>query len=355
MKVVVNLLSLKRHSFFIIAMVCTLSFGQTPDTIRHTGGNRTQRQVEKSAEAVRPAKCRAFDRVLSKGKFLYVICDRSRIDIYSISDPSQPEFLSTFQKGKGYSEIVIKGDFAYLSTVNTIEIVDLRDPRDPKLVTSITGKLHGCHLFVSGDVLYSVAGRLGLVTAWDIKDPAHPKELFRVRVPTTPTSVGSFDATVEGNLLYYVIRDDDALDQFYIVDLARLELLSKLKIPSSDNVSAVWTQFPYAYATGRGNSGDVIDISNPSSPQVVGELKGIAKAFFGDYSLNNWDGGLYLNDLSDPKNPTLIKEIEVPYEKKQATDISVGDENDFAYAVYGNELGIIDIRDPKNPKFIKSR
>jgi hypothetical protein len=104
------------------------------------------------------------------------------------------------------------------------------------------------------------------------------------------------------------------------------------------------------------NSGlQVVDISNPLSPHIIGSVdtpdwaKGIYVS--GDYAyVADGDSGLQVIDISNPSNPSIIGSVDTP---GHAYDAFIS--GSYAYiADYLNGLQVIDISDPLNPKIIGS-
>ncbi len=112
----------------------------------------------------------------------------------------------------------------------------------------------------------------------------------------------------------------------------------------------VYVSGSYAYVA-HGNDGLlVLDISDPTSPTVVGgvDTSGIAYNVHvsGSYAyVASGSGGLQIVDISDPESPTIVSSVATP---AQALGVYVSGSS--AYVAGGDSgLHIMDISDPANP------
>ena len=109
----------------------------------------------------------------------------------------------------------------------------------------------------------------------------------------------------------------------------------------------------YAYVA-DGNSGlQIIDISSPESPSIIGTLDTSGSAYGitinGNYAyVADTTSGLQIIDISDPVNPELIETLDT---SGYAYGITV--DGSYAYVADGNSgLQIIDISSPESPSII---
>lgn len=75
------------------------------------------------------------DKAVIHGRSLYLFSKTaSKMEIYSLSDPINPQKLSTFRTRPGPVDIEIQDNFAYIAANKGIQVVDLQDPARPKEV-----------------------------------------------------------------------------------------------------------------------------------------------------------------------------------------------------------------------------
>ena len=111
----------------------------------------------------------------------------------------------------------------------------------------------------------------------------------------------------------------------------------------------------YAYVADGTSGLEIIDISNPATPTLVGSVdtpgEAVAVTVSGIYAyLASTFAGLQIIDITDPAAPALVGSQDTP---GSAQDVSVS--GNFAYvADYSGSLQIIDISTPTSPSFVGS-
>jgi hypothetical protein len=104
------------------------------------------------------------------------------LNIFSISDPAYPAFVSRLALGYGdFSwSLQVQNNYAYIAIYNLagrptgLKVVDVSNPLEPVIVSSIDTDHHGCSdVYVEGDYAYLVVPGTGLLVA-DISIPAAP-------------------------------------------------------------------------------------------------------------------------------------------------------------------------------------
>ena len=104
---------------------------------------------------------------------------------------------------------------------------------------------------------------------------------------------------------------------------------------------------------GTGASLLIVDYENSEEPQEVGEVilptpfKGIA--IDGDYAyLSVWTMGMYVVDISDPANPSIVGSVE------GNIDGRIAYYSDHVYVMNEDQgVWIYDVSDPENPEYIR--
>ena len=130
----------------------------------------------------------------------------------------------------------------------------------------------------------------------------------------------------------------------------------------------VKTYAPYAYVVHEYAPVQIIDLSDPASPEVVGTLDtqpgvedgGAHNALvYGDY-LHVVGGrfaggaGLRTYSLADPEAPAFVAEYHPPetYNQQYYHDLYVDGDRLYAAAIYGDGVDVLDVSDPADPQFI---
>jgi hypothetical protein len=272
------------------------------------------------------------------------------------------------QAGKLY----IKDNFIYVNEINKgIHIINNSDPSNPVQVAflSIPGNID---IAIKGNILY--ADMYDELLALDITDPHHAKLTNTIKnFFTERTFIGSFlantddevavdwsekDTTVEISTLPY----PNCMDCLFETMNKGASVPAANSTGTAGSMASMVVMNNYLYAISERHSLGIIDISNPSSPQLD-------SSFFAGYDLETIypfedklflgsQIGVFMYDVSDPKNPVSVGQ----FEHGRACDPVIADGN-YAYVTLhagtecggdANELDVIDISNITNSQLVKS-
>ena len=207
---------------------------------------------------------------------LYVLsCHTQELDIFDISDPSNPVHLSKTSLGHYPVNIAKRGKYLLISCGRGLKVVDVSNPKSPTIVTTLDlgSYIHG--MFLKGDYLFGCMHVLNKFVILDVSNPKDPRKV----------------SELSGETYFHGAHD-------------------------------VYVDDKYAYvanylSTEAGQYGlTVVDVSNPYSPSVVtGVLESESRSYVTKYDkyllVGGHDSGYALKilDVSDPTSPTLVKEL----------------------------------------------
>ncbi|MBZ0265952.1 T9SS type A sorting domain-containing protein [bacterium] len=233
----------------------------------------------------------------------FVATNYDGLHIYSISDPANPVEISNINLPGIISSLILDSNIAYLSAEEFgVCIVDVSDPLNPELLTIFENEtLYDCT--IQDNLMFCAAGWDGIIIR-DISDPANPSYVSQ---------------TLIDEFCYRIDVDDDLLC-----------------------VSGIAYDLMF-----------VIDISNPSSPIVHGNLG--ATSFIvdidvvGDYAyLCDTSAGLEVVDLSNLDDPYIVTWVGDEYYARSLTI-----DGQIAYlATSPEDFVIFDMSDPVNPLLV---
>jgi hypothetical protein len=217
-------------------------------------------------------------------------------------------------------------------------------------VTNATTLSDAVATAVSGNYAYTTAYNPGRLTVVDISNPTTPKVVGWTTTHTTELENGS-NVAIAGHYAYVVSKNRNTTDGL-----------------SNDD--------------GSGNSLTIVDISNPASPTVVGSVRD-PHHLFGAYGIavqgnyayvayqgqlsgqpatpDTSTGGFTVVNISNPASPTIVGNLDngsLP--SSQANDLqhstSVALSGHFAYvtAFYHSSVTVIDIANPASPAIVTS-
>ena len=360
-----------------------------------------------------PAFVRAFDTPGSANGFavdgdLLFVADGNLADapdarLYDVSDPLNPSALGAIEAGGFATGVALDGDLAYVVGGASLLIADVTDASAPAILITLSmgdETTYEVDLSVSGDTAY-VSGLAG-VFAVDVTDPAAPVILGQnaeVQQVLAGAFAPDFDALVVSDRfagirligteevaeLPELLRipnggfsargtfvagpDSDSPSLLYVTDLAgalrvfevvgdadgeaSLQQIGYAAVPANTQEVEVRGDRAYVTDANAGTGLTILDISDPTSPTVLGGYASPNQAFGLDVIgttvyLCNGFSGLVVLDASDPANVTELGSFPfVP--AANATDVVVDAENEIAYVVsFGGGMRSLDVSDPAN-------
>lgn len=229
------------------------------------------------------------------GDYAY-ISDRAGMAVVSVADPTAPAHVSVYSTSLG-EDLAMSGSYAYLAYSAGVQIVDVSNPSLPGLVglLSGTGWIRGVAL--NGNYAY-LADYLNGFRVVDISDPSAPValSLLPIGYPEHVATVGAYA---------YVI---DYLNILHLVNISDPNLPDEVSILPYINVRNVTASGGYVYLV-TGSALHILDISNPAAPVEIGSVSsgGVDVAIAGNYAYLAADtNGLKIIDISNPLAPVEI-------------------------------------------------
>ena len=184
-----------------------------------------------------------------------------------------------------------------------------------------------------------------------------PNQSFRI-MATGTTDVNPVDIKVVGRYAYVLTGSSSTLQIFDVSSAIEPLLLSTLTMPAGVGTpNRLVVSGRYVYVAGEGTDVVSIDISNPTSPVVMGTVTGTtlhkAIAISGKFVYTvSWSGNYFeVFDFSDPTNPVLVKQKSIGSMPLSGLAI----DGRYAYVVNtiaSNSLFVLDLSNPRDPVII---
>jgi hypothetical protein len=345
----------------------------------------------------------AMASLVISGRYAFALEMNGELYMFEISHSEGPLHIGWYRARGHAQSVALSGDYAYLADGPAgLHIMDIRDPRNLVRVGGPNGgypvsgigpryDFWAHAVAISGNYAFVAAGRAGLKVI-DISVPANPKEVAEVPHPL-PQGGGIWSVAVAGRYAYaagsigggmgyskfvtvYDISNPSnpvavgEYERFWSFVGFSIRLLNHEYEPLWDKV-AVSGQYAYfliqAAAISR-NGLDIIDISDPSNPVLMGHYSEIGTAqcveIYGNHVyLAYGEDGLHIVDVSAPANPRLVgsykPEIPGPNGQVLRTSVrSVAVSGNRAYVTgiwidedaRGAFLHVLDISDPAQPR-----
>jgi len=275
------------------------------------------------------------------GAFAYVTRKSgARLEIVDLSDPLLPSLVGGVQQPDVPWCVSVAGSHAYVGLESGLAVVDVSDPANPVVTGSSLGWF-SYGVDVAGN-LAVVAAASGGVRVVDVSDPFAP-----VLVGTVPVSGWAYEVEISGDRAFVAERYH-GLRVVDISDPAAPSIVGS--VPTEGNEARdVALHEGYAYVAGREEGLQVIGYGIPESPPAVagsalvpGPVTNLAAS---DGIACVGSSGLDVLDISDPSAPVLLGHLDVatPIE-----DIDIVGSR--AYVATSTALQIVDLTDPATPE-----
>lgn len=171
-----------------------------------------------------------IETIFPKGENLF-LGSMTGLHIYSIENPTTPEWLSTVQHVRACDPVVADNEFAYVTirdgndcgqTVNQLLIFDIEDLRAPNQIHTYNfTNPHG--LGISGETLFICDGDAGL----KIYDASEIGSITANQLAHFP-DINAFDVIPLGNILLMI--GSDGFYQYDYSSVTDITLLSKIEV-----------------------------------------------------------------------------------------------------------------------------
>jgi hypothetical protein len=328
--------------------------------------------------------------VTVSGDYAFVTDSWNGLRVINISNPAAPVEVGHLSTPVYALDVAVSGMYAYVAVGNSgLWVVNISNPFFPFLSGSIDVSDYAQGLSVSGDYVYLADKEIGIELI-DVSNPNSPQEagfyqaggmvnkivnvggfaymaktdhglqIYDISNPASPQEVGYYetgdftDMVISANYLYLV-----GYYQLTIVDISNpthpVWVGGGSVVGDNQRVAVSGT---YAYVSGHVSHWPgpwysfefhVVDISNPTSPQVVGNYTPpgftLDVAASGNYVyLATQVYGLRVIDVSNPTQPV---EVGVYYAPGLAGRIAVS--GNYAFEIDSDALRVLDISNPPTP------
>ncbi|MFH0727363.1 MAG: hypothetical protein V2B19_13625 [Pseudomonadota bacterium] len=185
--------------------------------------------------------------------------------------------------------------------------------------------------------------------------------IFRNIAGTVDMPGNTFDVTVSGNYAY-VTAGESGLQIIDVSNPTSPAIVGAVETPENSGVN-VAISGNHVYVADGSSGLQVIDIGNPANPAIIGA---VLTPFFaqtvtvsGNYAYVadscsdfEFSSSLQIIDVSNPANPTIVGAVNTPGRSSEAITVS----GNYLYYVadYSPGLLVIDVGNPRNPTVIGS-
>jgi len=301
----------------------------------------------------------------------YVANGNGGLQILDVSIPASPSFLGSYDTHRYSYDVAVKGSYAYLAAYRDgLITVDISNPTN--LVVVATNKWttypYAYGLDIAADYVYVAQSGRGLA-------------IFNLSTPSSPMLITEYDLGYEnirdvrvvGDYAFcansYYNEDRDSTNALCVVDISTPSAPVYVGgYSTGGRAYGVDVQGQYAYLASHTNGLQIFDISDPENPLLTGAYirppktefepqpsYAIEIAVFGQYAYMLESGTtLEIIDVSDPGSPNLIAVCNLG-RVSTLSDLCV--EYPYIFIAYDtgfvmperNGLWVIDVSDPSSP------
>ena len=263
--------------------------------------------------------------VILDGDYAYVSVGKyGGVRVVDVTNPKTPREVGYYDTTGDDNRTAIAGNYLYVADGKKgMRVIDVSDHTNPKAVGSIILPDSVLGVTAHAQYAYLAAGKLGLVIA-DVSNPTRPEV---VSIYDTP---GSAENVVVNESIVYTLNQN-------------------IQITQTQTASQTISTFAYVADGDKGIL--ILDVNNPSTPMVVGQLALTGEA----HTLvvaNNYayvacgSAGLQIADVTLPTHPFVVGSLDT---NGDAQDVAVA--NNYAYVANGNQgVSVIDVFEPFAPR-----
>jgi len=287
---------------------------------------------------------------------LYVANFFGSLEIFDIADIALPGlgesaryFTSTYR-----TSFFLSDDLLY-TTGPFLSVIDVSTPATPHLLGRTLTNGRATDVWVEESVAYVADAWNGLssgLSIFDVSDPARPES-----VAFLETTGEMFHIAARSGFVYAGVRYPDRLLTIDARDPVRPLVVDEVLV--ADRINDMELAGEHLYLANRTDGLLIFDISDPASPALVsrlalpGSLMDIALR--GSWAFLATDAGFFVADITNPSTPEIVGSLEGPFNFTRVSpgegDLvhlggTVGQRSDF----FGNL--IVDVSDPATPRLV---
>jgi len=251
---------------------------------------------------------------------------------------------NNYQLSFGASVLVHEDGKLYASVATGIAIFDVSDPSTPVLLGELNLSASGAGMYLQDNRLYIVAGYDGLF-------------VIDVSVPSAPLLLGSIKDVLYYNTCVFVeqpfayLGDDAGMVRVVdVTDPSAMQVVGEIDTYGSPETIQIVDSIMYVGENRFERGLEIFDVSDPlrsvymssiSTPHWVGGIEYDQGYLY----MATGSGGLVVADVSDPFQPTILSRFDTLF---SAIDLDYHYGKVFLLDTYAG-LVVFDVSDPQNP------
>ncbi len=257
----------------------------------------------------------------------------------------------------GECDLATDGQYVYVAAGNCLQIVDLSDASNPKVIGSVDTPGGSAGVAVSGSYAYLACYHCGLMVV-DVRNPRNPRSIGSAAARNYAQGVA-----VSGNRAYLAEQigegEGGTLEVIDITDPALPKVLGGVDV-QGDGFLNVAVTGGYAYVAANRLGLEVMDVRDPADPRVAANLTWGNDwvedvAVTGDIACVAAGDGVKIVDITTPEKPQEVSQVAM---SGFIRGISVIGNQAYVAESYVSEwvpkglFAAIDVSDPKVPTVV---
>jgi hypothetical protein len=242
--------------------------------------------------------------VTLSGHYAFLASGEKGLQVIDVSDPTSPQLAGGYDTPGNAHDALVSGNHAFVADGwEGLKVIDISDPTSPQLAGGYDRLLPALGIAVDGDNAYVASEDTGL-------------QVINISDPTSPQLVGSYDTpgkacgvVVSGNHAFVA----DRVGGLQVIDISDSTSPQEVgRVETASLAKAVTMAGDHVYIAEAGLGLEVVDVSAPASPQIVWGVNNQMGHFApsiavdGDYAYFAAEGMLQVIDISDPTSPYVV-------------------------------------------------
>lgn len=249
-----------------------------------------------------------------RGDNLYLLVSYTGLIIFDISEIINTSLIVTSNIPACASEMTVVRNMLYIADdEQRILQIDISDPAAPQLVSQLAFPYPIADMAIEEDIAYVTAYENGLYKIRLREDNPPAISNFEV-LGNLPTSYSAIDICVSGGLVYLANQDN-----FQVIDVGEdsvLQVIGTYENYGLLDFLRIAKYHNYVYSGGWSDFVSILDVSNPHNPVLAGSLisPSITEGLLiYDHYLfqSNYMMPLRIYDVENPVYPTLVGNISI--------------------------------------------
>jgi len=296
------------------------------------------------------------------------------LQLYDISNPSQPELLAAVPSDFGFpQDVVVLDNIAYVAEdYFGLRLIDISDPENPDVIAGIDIDYFSCSadwppeisagsnawdVAIVDKIAYMATNECGLQII-DV-DPLSPTYLDILASYQTYTDFPAARGIAVVGSTAYLADYETGLWVIDVSDPENPSSLSTYNYPASVGTNGVAVGGNIAYLAVETGGLQLVDISNSLSPSPLGglgspDLTGYDVTLVGQtaYLASLWQG-VHIIDVADPNTPIVLASIPTlsyATDVRVAADLAVVADNFAGFCILEAPREIASVPDPVTPE-----